>query len=405
MKLFKTKDFMNNGIHTKRYYFCGVRYLKKIWIGLCTETFLFWFKISGLKKSVKTNTGGITIVEIGGNTGEGKLGRTIIETLKTSNIIFDNCLLSDLYKNYIPKYKTQLVLTTANFVKNKSYNIMPLILWEFESGMIQARPYAFDDISGIVTFSTFCANYFHEIAPKNLPIYTLPYPVYVDLSRLDSVKSVREKYKIKTKDFVFFFNFSYSSSYFRKNPEGTLNAFIKAFPKHEKNIKLVIKTTGSSFAPDKVKRLYDKIQELNLTDNVVVIDADLTDYETYSLINCCDVYVSLHRGEGLGLGMMEAMYIGKPVIATNYGGNTDFTKEDTALLVDYKMVKPKEIDLDAYKYVEKWPEPNIETAAHHMLNLYKNAKLRKSVGDSGQTFIKAHFNKQNFNNAIKELLS
>ena len=44
------------------------------------------------------------------------------------------------------------------------------------------------------------------------------------------------------------------------------------------------------------------------------------------LIHCCDVYVSLHRAEGFGLGMAEAMKMGKAVIATNYSGNTDFTK-------------------------------------------------------------------------------
>ena len=236
-------------------------------------------------------------------------------------------------------------------------------------------------------------------------MYILPYPIYIDLSSLNSAASVRKKYGLKPKDFVFFFNFSYTSSYFRKNPEGTLDAFASAFPKHDENVKLVIKTNNSAFAPDKVARLHNKIQELNLTNNVIVIDEHLTDYETYSLINACDVYVSLHRGEGLGLGMMEAMYMGKPVIATNYGGNTDFTKEGTALLVDYKMIKPKEIDLDAYKYVEKWPEPNITGAADHMSNLYQNAKLRKSIGEAGKQFIKTHFNTIQFNIKLKELLA
>ena len=153
-----------------------------------------------------------------------------------------------------------------------------------------------------------------------------------------------------------------------------------------------------------VARLNAKIQELGLENNIILINQDLTDGEQYSLINCCDVYVSLHRGEGLGLGMMEAMYMAKPVIATNYGGNTDFTTPDTALMVDYKMVKPQEIDIDAYKYVEKWPEPNIKTAARHMRALYNNPKLRKQIGTAGQNFIKQNFNSNRFNKTVKSFL-
>lgn len=334
--------------------------------------------------------------------GEGKVARVAAETLNQSGINYDVVGMAD---KRFPLYETLLTFSTKDYYKHPRYKNIPLMLWEFESGMPEIRPYAFEQVSAVATFSHFCAKYFKKIAPKGLPIIVLPYPMDMDLSALTPVKAEREKYGIKPRDFVFFFNFSYCSSYFRKNPEGTLAAFAKAFPKHDKNVKLVIKTICSGVATQNVQRLQNKISELGLDNNIILINQDLTDTETYSLINCCDAYVSLHRGEGLGLGMMEAMYMGKPVIATNYGGNTEFTKPDNSLLVDYKMISPKEIDLVDYKYVQKWPEPNIDTACKHMQSLYKDAKLRKQLGLAGAKFIRLHFNKQKFNDAIKELLS
>lgn len=405
MRLFKTVESFENGIHTKNYFFCGVRCLKKVWIGLQRETYWFNFKTSGCKKiKGRPQTGGITIVEIGDSSGEGKVGKSAIESLKASSIKTDNCLLSNLYTKYVPRYETQLVFSTCNYVKHAAYRTIPLLLWEFESGMPAARPYAFENVAGVATFSTFCAQYFRKIAPADLPIWVLPYPIDIDASKLDSPEVVRQKYGIKSRDFMFFFNFSYNSSYFRKNPEGVLAAFDVAFPKHDANIKLVIKSVGDGRAPELVARLREKIDELGLKNNVILISADLTDAAVYSLIHASDVYVSLHRGEGLGLGMMEAMYLGRPVIATNYGGNTDFTKSGTALLVDYSMVAPQEIDLEEYAHVEKWPEPNIKTAAKHMLDLYKSPTLCKKVGMAGQKFIKQNFNKNAFNAKVQELM-
>lgn len=404
MKICRTIKQYDNGITTKTYCFCGVWYMKKIWFGAQRETYWFGIKTSGCKKIKKApKLNGITIVEMGGISGESKIGRSAIESLRTSDINFDSCLLQNLYTHYIPQYKTQLVFSTSNFIKHEYFNAVPMVLWEFDDGMLPVRPYAFDNVSGIVTFSEFCAKYFRKIAPKNLPIYVLPYPMDIDTSKLDGAADVRKKYGIKANDFVFFFNFSYNSSYFRKNPEGTLEAFAIAFQKRQKNVKLVIKSVGYDSAAELAARLQEKICALKLQNNVILINQDLTDYEVYSLINASDAYVSLHRGEGLGLGMMEAMYLGKPVIATNYGGNTDFTRPDNSLLVEYKTVPPREIDLDAYSHVKKWPEPNVKTAAKHMADLYSTPALRHRIGAAGRSFIKQNFNKQAFNAKIKEL--
>jgi glycosyltransferase involved in cell wall biosynthesis len=85
------------------------------------------------------------------------------------------------------------------------------------------------------------------------------------------------------------------------------------------------------------------LQELQdgrgLAANVTIIDEVYSPDDVLSLMDACDAYVSLHRSEGLGLTMAEAMLMGKPVIATNFSGNVDFMDDSNSLLVDYELVK------------------------------------------------------------------
>src|SRR3546814_12429317 len=77
---------------------------------------------------------------------------------------------------------------------------------------------------------------------------------------------------------------------------------------------------------------------LSLRTRVVLINRQMDDNDTKNLLRCCDCFVSLHRSEGFGRGLAEAMYLGKPVIATRYSGNLDFMDERTAYLVDHELV-------------------------------------------------------------------
>ena len=79
-------------------------------------------------------------------------------------------------------------------------------------------------------------------------------------------------------------------------------------------------------------------QRLSRFENVFWIDETLSRQEVYDLQSVCDCYVSLHRSEGFGLGPGESMFLGKPVIATNWSGNTEFMHQHNSLLVDFELV-------------------------------------------------------------------
>jgi len=88
-----------------------------------------------------------------------------------------------------------------------------------------------------------------------------------------------------------------------------------------------------------------------------------------SIMNACDCYISLHRGEGLGLGMLEAKSLGLPVIATGYGGNVDFMlNQPKCYLVDYKIVSAHD-DYFPYRDVTKWAEPDYDDAVQYIKRL------------------------------------
>ena len=113
----------------------------------------------------------------------------------------------------------------------------------------------------------------------------------------------------------------------------------------------------------------------------------------WGLLSVADAYVSLHRSEGLGLGLAESMYLGKPVIGTAYSGNLDFMKQDNSLLVDFRLVDVPE---GAYPHAagQRWAEPDIEIAVQCMRSMRDDSELRTTIAQRGQAYIRTHLNAQ-----------
>ena len=118
---------------------------------------------------------------------------------------------------------------------------------------------------------------------------------------------------------------------------------------------------------------------------IFIINQYLSYQDVLTLYASSDVIVSLHRSEGLGLSLMEAMSLSKPVITTDWSGNTDFANSNNSCLVDYRLV-PTVSNHPAYKkelLVAKshWAEPNINTAKKYMRLLHENQDMRTIIGE------------------------
>jgi glycosyltransferase involved in cell wall biosynthesis len=148
---------------------------------------------------------------------------------------------------------------------------------------------------------------------------------------------------------------------------------------------LLLKTSLGERHPTQLTELRDAASGSNVT----IIDKVFSPDEVLSLMDAVDAYVSLHRSEGLGLTMAEAMLMGKPVIATNFSGNVDFMDSENSLLVPYKLVKLGK-PIPPYDANLEWAEPSVEDAAKLMRQIYENQAWAREIG--GRAKISAETN-------------
>jgi hypothetical protein len=224
-------------------------------------------------------------------------------------------------------------------------------IWGWETNSIPARwQRAFALIDEIWVYSRFMAQNIGAVAP--VPVIALPPPVQPPAEPVAPVRfGVPE-------GFLFLFVFDYLSTIQRKNPVGLIEAFRQAFAPDE-GPQLLIKTINAPLRP-----LADEevLWAAHGRPDVHLVDRSLNGAELSGLMAACDCYVSLHRAEGFGLTMAEAMAIGKPVIGTGYSGNVDFMNDENSYLVDYTIgrVGP---DCEIYPADGEWAEPSIRHAA------------------------------------------
>ena len=178
---------------------------------------------------------------------------------------------------------------------------------------------------------------------------------------------------------VFLTVFDHLSVTERKNPVGIVEAFRLAFKPDEGPV-LVIKTMNGH------QRWASHQRVLAAADGRADIrawDATLDRSDQMALVAAADCMVSLHRSEGLGLHLAEAMWLGTPTIATRYSGNLDFMNDDNSLLIDFELVNIERGE-GVYPAVAKWASPNLEQAADAMRRVAGDASLRARLADAGR---------------------
>lgn len=211
----------------------------------------------------------------------------------------------------------------------------------------------------------------------------------------------RNYFGVSQSAFLFLFSYDFLSSSGRKNPAATLEAFLKAFPANQPDdVGLIIKSVNGSSDQNTLDLLREKFKN---DSRIKIVDRQLSTEEMHALIQCCNSYVSLHRAEGLGLGMAEAMYLGKPVIATAYSGNMEFMNEQNACLVPYRLIDVKQ---DEYPNAagQVWADPDIDAAAHQMKKVYEDPEFAASIGKNAADYMREHHSVIVAGNAISERL-
>ncbi len=213
-----------------------------------------------------------------------------------------------------------------------------------------------------------------------VPVVRMPHAIHFSVSPDAS----RKQFGLPEDKFLFLMMYDFSSYQERKNPQAALDAFDLAFAQNNDKVALVIKTQNAQFHAADVATLQAKLAG---RQDIVWINETLPRQAVYDLQSVCDALVSLHRSEGYGLGPAEAMFLGKPVIATNWSGNTEFMRQDNSLPVNYTLVKIAK-DVGVYKAGQTWANPDVAHAASLMRQVVADPALRERISkESRRTMV------------------
>ena len=203
-----------------------------------------------------------------------------------------------------------------------------------------------------------------------------------------------------------FFNFNFASGFARKNPDGAMRAFATAF-RNDPHAFLVFKTSRAGEFRQHAEFLSRLAAELGIQNRFAMINDHVSSLEIYGLTNACDAYLSLHRGEGFGLGVAEAMSLGVPVVVSDYSATTEFCNKENSMPVPCKVVAPApgQNDYLTYSYVTKWAEPDISVAADCLRRIKDDSVLRERIKSNAKRYITEHFSLQNFKASLESLLN
>lgn len=241
--------------------------------------------------------------------------------------------------------------------------------------------HAFDAVDEVWAISHFLANVYTQ--HTNKPVTYIP--PYVNIDKVDPFD--REDLNLAKKDFIFLTMLDFNSYIMRNNSLGTIAAFKQAFPDTDGNERLVIKTINGHVHPEKLDEL---LTFVNDDQRIVSMDGPLSRAGTCGLIRDADCFVSLHRAEGFGRVIAEAMFLGTPVIATDYSGSTTFLDKSNGFPVPYtlKDVRPGEY---IFEEGSQWAEPDFNAAVEAFQTVRKRKSIvTKRVAKAKETISKKH---------------
>jgi hypothetical protein len=255
----------------------------------------------------------------------------------------------------------------GSHILNDRYNI-GVWAWEVDDlpeSMARSEEYL-DEVWGISAYTASALrNRLH------IPVRAFPLPVVA------SSPATRSREELGLPEgFLYLFCFDFESVFERKNPLGVIEAYLRAFPEPG-DTRLCIKSVNGERHLGELERLRDAVAGRR---DIVILDGYRGADEHAALMNACDVYVSLHRAEGFGFTVAEAMTLAKPVICTAWSSTMEFTTDENSYLVPAKVVNVPE-GTPAYPPTAHWANPDVDAAASMMCHVFENPDEAREVGE------------------------
>jgi glycosyltransferase involved in cell wall biosynthesis len=244
----------------------------------------------------------------------------------------------------------------------------------------------------------FCPSEFTSKAIRHYtqkPVITVPHPVFADAA----TTGMREKLDVADSTFLVASVFSFGSALERKNPHALIDAFQQAFSEDD-DACLILKSNHGGDSPDK-KLLLERMKSHK---NIRIIDDVWDKADVLGLIKAADIYASLHRSEGFGLPIAEAMRQGTAPMVTNWSGNVDFCTHENSFLIDYRMValQSEHAEFKALTNLQ-WADANAEHAATLLRQAFENREILQQKADACLLHTNAYFSEPGYVRALSAL--
>ncbi|KXB30130.1 hypothetical protein AT959_12200 [Dechloromonas denitrificans] len=296
----------------------------------------------------------------------------------------------------LPHFESlRLLGASRHMILDRRYNIA---FWQWELARFpEAMKSALEIVDEIWSISDFAASAMRGATDKS--VYSMPLVVELPVM---TQKYLRADFGLPEGDFVFLTVLDGFSSIPRKNPQAAVNAFKRAFP-GSNGVRLVIKAMNVDVAMPAWKALLDSVTG---DSRIKIIAETFSKEKLLALQKVSDCFVSLHRAEGFGRNIAEAMLLGKPVIVSNYSGNTDFTTNSTAFLVEGDMI---EIHRGEYPLSDQqvWFDPEVVMASEQMIKCVQDSAARNLKALAGKELVQERYSRnavgQKYRNRLTQI--